>query len=391
MKIKRDGDIIEIDRGGIEDIVPKFEETQNKIFIEEIFFSGSSLRFIIPIAALAKPDNNIPIIIVRGTERLRERPIEPLVRALVDLGVVCRIEDDNGIKDKLIVVEPNGKKGGLVKLRGDISSQFVTGILLACPRFEIDTEIIITTDIESKPYINLTLSVLKDFGIQVDVSPDMKHYKIPANQKFKSRNFNVEGDFSSAAFLLAAGAINGDITVKGLNLNSAQGDKLIVNILERMGAKLQINEDEINVKKSKLKGIKINLKDTPDLGPICAVLGCFAEGKTIISGAERLKIKESDRLTAITKELKKMGAQIEPTEDGLIIFGQKKLKGSNNIFPHCDHRIAMSCAIAALNSEGKTIILDSDCVNKSYPSFFDDLKGLGADLSYITDQAQSPM
>lgn len=356
----------------------KLGKDENEIRINVIEYSGSSLRFLIPVSALAKTQR--PIAFTRKG-RLRERPIEPLLEAMRKLGVNSEIRKQGNIE--LVIIQP-GIEGGETEIMGDISSQFITGLLFACPRAENDTEITVTTELESKPYVELTLGVLKDFGIEVKASKDLRKFNIPGNQHYKSREFKVEGDYSSAAFLLAAGAINGCIEVNGLNINSKQGDKKILNILKRMGAEIEVEEESIYVKTSELKGIKIDGGDIPDLIPICAVLGCFADGKTIITNAERLRIKESDRLAAITKELTKMGANITESNDGLIIYGKCNLRGAE-INPHNDHRIAMACAIAGLSAEGETTINNSECVNKSYPSFFEDLRKLVVNRACIID------
>jgi 3-phosphoshikimate 1-carboxyvinyltransferase len=382
--VRRGKDFIAIDKKGVDGLKPRLKDTKFRvedevvtgIAVKGIRFSGSTLRFMIPVAALAETERG-PVIIVRETERLRERPVEPLVDALNDLNIRCEVKDARDGKSKFVVVTPSSEKGGKTSIRGDVSSQFITGLLLACPRFEKDTDIFVTTEVESKPYVRLTLNVLRDFGVEVYVTEDLRHFKIRGNQSYMPREFEVEGDFSSAAFLLAAGAINGEVEVNGLNIESAQGDKAIVDILSRMGARLVKKGEGITARKSKLGGIEINLRDTPDLGPICAVLGCHAKGKTIISGAGRLRIKESDRLSAITRELRKMGAIIKEEKDGLIVNGGVRLKGAV-IDPHNDHRIAMSCAVAALAAEGETRILNPGCVSKSYPDFFRDLKSLGA-------------
>jgi len=338
-----------------------------KIIIDTIKESGSTLRFLIPVACISKIKK--PIIFVRKG-RLKDRPVEPLMDALSKLGVLYEISKDRTDDSELVTIY-QGITGGKTEIPGNISSQFITGLLFACSRAENDTEINLTTEIESKSYVEVTLDVLNDFGIKIKVSEDMRKFKISGNLSYKNREYMVEGDYSSAAFLLAAGAINGDIVVKNLNTNSKQGDREILNILGSMNAKIEIKENIIHVEKSNLKGIEIDAKNIPDLVPVCAVLGCFADGETKIFNAERLRLKESDRLKAITQELRKMNADIEETKDGLIIR-KSDLKGAE-INPHNDHRIAMSCAIAGLSAEGKTVINDAECVNKSYPSFFEDI------------------
>ncbi|MFH1834977.1 MAG: 3-phosphoshikimate 1-carboxyvinyltransferase [Methanobacteriota archaeon] len=361
--------------------------------IKTLVHSGSSLRFLIPIAAVTK--TKYPIFFMRKG-RLKERPIEPLLDVLNELGVKCKIEKIDDNRDA-VVIYPRPRKNigeinhiGKRKIRmpGDISSQFITGLLFVLPRAPKVTLTIENLNPESKPYIELTLDVLKRFGIEIKASKGLDEFTIKPNQHYIPTEFTIEGDYSSGAFLLAAGAISGNIEVDNLNPKSKQSDRAIVKILKRMGAKINLGKRSVSSKKSKLKGIRINLKDTPDLGPICATLGCFAEGKTTITGAEKLRVKESDRLSAITEELTKMGANIEEKRDGLIVHGVPELKGAI-IDPHNDHRIAMACAVAALGAKGKTTIKNPKCVEKSYPNFFKDLKNLGAQVSQVKSKTSA--
>lgn len=335
----------------------------------ELTGSATCYRIILPIAGLAKGKT-----VIRRSERLRERPIDELISVLSEIGVECELH--NG---QMEVIGRGYMPGGTIRIRGDISSQYISGLLIACPLAKEDTEITVITELESKPYVEITLDVLNAFGITVNCSENLRHFSIPGNQHYKPINYEIEGDFSSAAFLLAGGAINGDIEVRNLNMNSKQGDKEILNIIEQMGARVERMQNGVRVKSSDLNGIHVDARNIPDLVPICAVLGCFADGETRIANASRLRIKESDRLSAITQELRKMGADIEESDGSLIINGKCKLKGAT-IDPHDDHRIAMSCAIAALSAEGETIIDNAECVEKSYPNFFTDLRKLEADI-----------
>ena len=324
----------------------------------ELGASGTTYRFLLPIAALAEGETRI---LTGG--RLAERPIEPLLDALKQLGAEIKADGNS------III--NGKiKGGKVRIPGDVSSQFISGLLFIAPLSEKGVEIELTTALESKPYVDMTVSVMKEFGIEVD------GLKVRGGQNFKAMDYEVEGDYSSAAFLLAAGAINGEVEVTGLNPESVQGDKRIIEILKGMSAEI---DNSIKTKKSNLEGIDIDVKDIPDLVPILAVLGCFANGETKILNAGRLREKESDRLAAMAAELGKMGAAIEEGEDSMTIKGGE-LSGAR-INPHNDHRIAMACAVAGLNAEGETVIENSDCVKKSYPEFFKDLTKVGADIT----------
>jgi len=328
----------------------------------ELGASGTTYRFLLPLAAVAEGETRIS---VEG--RLAERPIEPLLDALKQLGIDVNAEGDS------IIVNGNGKiEGGKVRIPGNVSSQFISGLLFIAPLAEKGIEIELTAELESKPYVDMTVSVMKDFGVEVD------GLGVKGEQRYKPTTYEVEGDYSSAAFLLAAGAINGELEVAGLNPESVQGDKRIVEILKEMNSEIEIG-NSIKIKKSNLKGIGMDVKDIPDLVPILAVLGCFADGETKILNAGRLRGKESDRLAAISKELGKMGAAIEEGDDSITITGGK-LSGAR-IDPHNDHRIAMACAVAGLTADGETVIENSDCVKKSYPEFFNDLKKAGADIA----------
>jgi len=329
----------------------------------ELGASGTTYRFLLPLAALADGKTDIQ---VEG--RLAERPIEPLLDALRQLGIEIKAEGNS------VIIHGQGKiKGGKVRIPGDVSSQFISGLLFIAPLAEKGIEIELTTALESKPYVDMTISVMKDFGIGID------GLEVKGEQKYKPTTYEVKGDYSSAAFLLVAGAINGEVEVTGLNPESTQGDKRIVEILKEMNSEIKINDNSIITKTSNLKGIDIDMKDIPDLVPILAVLGCFAEGETRILNAGRLRGKESDRLAAMAAELGKMGADIEEREDALVIKNGK-LSGAR-IDPHNDHRIAMACAVAGLNAEGETVIENSNCVKKSYPEFFKDLTKVGADIT----------
>ena len=331
--------------------------------------SASTIRFLAPIAALAKGET-----VLTGSPGLRRRPVGPLVSALEQLGVRCK--SNRGFPP--IIVFGGGIRGGNTSLVGDVSSQFVTGLLFACPLAENNTQILLTTSLESKPYVELTLDIIKKHGIHVDVSGDFRKFEVPGRQEYRPHDHTIPGDFSSAAFLLAAAAITGShIRVENLSLN--QPDSEIVEILGRMRINVKVRDGSIEVFRGELKGVIIDAKDTPDLVPVCAVLACFSKGTTKIYGAKRLRIKETDRLAALLSELRKMGAKIVENLDGLTIEGLCDLKGTT-VNSHNDHRIAMACAIAALKARGKTEILRAECVSKSYPNFFNDLTKLGGNI-----------
>ena len=333
--------------------------------------SGSTLRFMIPVAALAPGHSTF--LFGASFER---RPVAPLLESLKELGVESTIQRNNSS----VMVRGGGIRGGKTSIRGDISSQFISGLLFACPKANEDTEIAVTTKLESKGYVEMTFEVLVEHGLEGAVNPELSCLWIPANQSYRPCDHTVPGDFSSAAFLLAAAAVTSSrVTVKNLEYQTAQGDRAIVSILEEMDAAVKIRDNSVEVDGGQLVGVDIDAKDIPDLVPVCAVLACYAEGRSEIYNAKRLRYKESDRLDSISTELKKMGADIIVNEDGLTINGSSGLHGAT-IDPHNDHRIAMACAVAALGAVGETKIQNVECINKSYPQFFSDLRVLGANV-----------
>jgi 3-phosphoshikimate 1-carboxyvinyltransferase len=337
--------------------------------------SGATLRFMIPIAALA-PDPSV--LFFRGS--LERRPIEPLLKSLYDLGVNVTTKK-RGDKDA-VFVDGGGILGGQTSIPGDISSQFVSGLMFACPLAKVDSEITLTTPLESADYVKMTEEVLANHGVKVLIYDNFARIEIPAGQTYKPVDHKVPGDFSSASFLLAAAAItNSKVQINSLDYKSVQGDKAILGILKQMGVAGKVCDDsaEIIGTGELLKPLNVDAKNIPDLVPVCAVLACYAEGTSKISGAQRLKLKESDRLNSVYVELKKMGAKINVDESSLTINGPCILHGAV-IDPHNDHRIAMACSVAALGAKGQTTIRNAGCVRKSYPQFFTHLKQLGAEI-----------
>jgi len=350
--------------------MPSLETPENPIDCEE---SGATLRFMIPVAALAPGPSTFAL----GFS-LSRRPLEPLLQSLKQLGAKSSLQ--RGEKGVIVKVHGGGIRGGKASIRGDVSSQFISGLLFACPKAEKNTEITVTTPLESKSYVEMTLEVLKKHGIKISASNDLRQLRVPSNQNYSSCDHRVPGDFSSASFLLAAAAMTrSKVKVKNLDHRTKQGDKAILGILEEMGSKVGVKDECVEVKGKQLNAIDVNVKDIPDLVPVCAVLACYSKGTSKLYNARRLRYKESDRLSSLYAELKKMGADIKTLKDGLIIKGPCPLHGTS-INSHNDHRIAMACAIAALEASGKTRIQNAECVRKSYPNFFDDLRSLGADV-----------
>ncbi len=337
--------------------------------------SGATLRFMIPIAALA--EGRSAFILSSSLER---RPIEPLLNSLKQLGVNAYPKQIGDLP--VIIVEGSGIAGGKTSIPGDVSSQFISGLMFACPMAKADTEIQVTTPLESKDYVKMTQEVLRQHHVEVQISDDFRRIHIPGRQTFRQVDCKVPGDFSSAAFLLSAAAITkSNVKINNLSIASAQGDKAILGILKQMGVNGTVCEDSVEIQGTgnPLKAVDIDAKNSPDLVPICAALACYADGQSRIFNAQRLRFKESDRLASVHEELSKMGAEIVMDESSLTIKGPCKLHGAT-INPHNDHRIAMSCTVAALQASSQTTIENAECVRKSYPSFYTDLANIGAEI-----------
>ena len=332
--------------------------------------SGSTLRFLIPVAAAyGKPTS------FTGHGRLPQRPIGVFTDELPRHGTACITEGG-------LPLEIKGKLGsGIFEVRGDVSSQFITGLLLALPLLEGDSEIVLTTPLQSAGYIDMTLDVMRAFGVNAEKTE--KGWHIKGGQAYKPRNFTVEGDWSQAAFFMTAAALSGEITIDNLDMSSSQGDRKCVEIYSRFGADVSISADgRLTVKHKSLHGIEINAEDIPDMVPALSVCAALCEGTTVIKGAARLRIKECDRLAAMTDGLTRLGADITETEDGLIIKGVKRLRGGF-VEGYNDHRIVMSLAAASVCGDGDIVISDMESINKSYPSFFEDMKRLGGEANVI--------
>lgn len=333
--------------------------------------SGSTLRFMIPTAAAL--GKSVTFI---GEGKLPERPIGEYLRLLPEHNVKC-------VTDGTLPLTVEGQlKSGRFEIAGDISSQYITGLLLALPILDGDSEIVLTTPLQSKPYVDMTLRIMSDYGVEVTKTEN--GYYIKGSQKYIARNYNVEGDWSQAAFFAVAGALFGRVRITGVDFDSTQGDKKIVDIIEQFGAKVERGKNEFTVYKSKLHGIETDATDIPDMVPALAVAGAYAEGTTVIKGAERLRLKESDRIESVTYNLKKLGADITPTPDGMIIKHSNligaELKGYN------DHRIVMAMTVAATGANGESVIDDAESINKSYPAFFEDYNNLGGKANVIGDR-----
>ncbi|WP_066504052.1 3-phosphoshikimate 1-carboxyvinyltransferase [Abyssisolibacter fermentans] len=331
--------------------------------------SGSTLRFLIPLSALQ--NREIKLI---GRGKLVSRPLEDYYRIFDKQGI--KYSNNNG---QLPLIIDGLLKSDEFDLSGNVSSQFITGLMLALPLLDGDSKINITTELESIGYVDLTLDMLNRSGIIIE-NKGYKQFIIKGNQNYKPIKYNVEGDFSQAAFWIIAGLIGESITCKGLNIESLQGDKTILDIVKAMGANIQEAEDKIIIKPSKTKGTDIDVSQCPDLAPVLTALAAVSKGTTRILNAERLRIKESDRLKAICTELNKLGGDVTEYEDSLIINGKLNLKGGK-VDSWNDHRIAMALAVASIKCTEKVTIANAEAVNKSYPSFWEDFKLLGGNIN----------
>jgi 3-phosphoshikimate 1-carboxyvinyltransferase len=337
--------------------------------------SGTTLRLMTAIASLSSKS-----IGLTGDKSIRSRPMEPLIEALVKLGARARCEGPHG---RPPVVVGGGLMGGSVEISGAMSSQFISALLLASPFAKEDVELHVT-DLRSKPYTEMTLEVLDIAGADIKHSSDLMEFTIPGRQVFRPLEFDVPGDFSSAAFMLGAGALVGvNVKVKNLDVRGIQGDKRIVDLLREFGAEVKVKGKDVEVSSSNLTGIEADCGDNPDLVPILAVLGAVAEGTTRLVNIPHLRHKETDRLRALATELRKLGARVEELSDEIRIRGVKQLKGAR-LNSYGDHRMAMALAVAGLVAQGETRVDDAESIPVSYPNFVNDIKKLGAKVELIS-------
>ncbi|MBN2121838.1 3-phosphoshikimate 1-carboxyvinyltransferase [Candidatus Micrarchaeota archaeon] len=324
--------------------------------------SGTCIRMFAPIAGLYEEE-----LVLSGRGSLMSRPVGMVKDALLEIG--ARVGTAKGYAP--------------IKVRGPINSahfaidcsetsQLLSGLLMALPLCEGDSSIE-ARNLKSSPYVDMTISLLGHFGVKVE--RDGEHFEIMGGQKYHPSSYTVEGDWSSASFLFVAGAVSGSVTVLGLDSGSLQGDKRILEVLGKAGAKVESSDGAVLVEKGALMGFEFDASDCPDLFPPLVALACNCSGKSVILGVRRLLGKESNRAAALVSEFGKLGAKIRVAGDAIEIEGGAKLSGGE-VDSHSDHRIAMACAVAALNCSGSVRILNAECVSKSYPSFFEDLEKL---------------
>lgn len=330
---------------------------------KEVFVgnAGTTMRFLTTFAALAEGKS-----LLTGDERMQERPISDLLHCLNEMQVEARSIKDNNCPP----LEINGGSipGGLVHLAGDKSSQYLTSVLLSAPYFQSDTTIDIEGELTSKSYADITIDIMRSFGVYV-INESYERFQVNVDECYHSRNYEVEGDWSSASYFLASAAVTGgEIHLSQLNPESVQGDAGFLDVLEQMGCKATKSDNKISLQGNPLRGISIDMNDMPDVVQTLAVVALFAEGPTEITGIGNLRLKETDRISALETELTRLGAKVESGEDFIVIH-PGNYKGCD-IETYDDHRMAMSFAVAGLKIPGVRI-LNPKCVEKSFPDFFD--------------------
>lgn len=331
--------------------------------------SGSTLRFLLPIAAAYGAETSFS-----GKGKLPERPMTPYLTPFAQNGALIT-------QSKGMPLTVTGKLfPGLYELDGNISSQFVTGLLFVLPLLEGDSIIRLKSPLQSKDYVRMTIEILTLAGIIVEETEN--GYRIPGKQCYRPFSYTVEGDYSQAAFFLTAGAVGEPVTCTGLNPHSLQGDKKILDILRGAGADVTVSEDAVTVSPALLRSFVLDGSDIPDLVPVLSVLAAYCDGTSEINHIERLKLKESDRIATTADMLSRFGVPVKAMEDALVIYGGRKFSGSL-IDSHHDHRIAMSAAIASIGADSTVTIEDAACVAKSYPAFFEDFNKLGGKANVI--------
>ena len=367
--IKLDGDRLKITGTG----------GQIKVADRQMIFagnSGSTIRMVAPLAALSQNR-----VVFDGDSRLRQRPIGDLLSVLKSLGAHARSLNNNGYPP--VEIQGGRLSGGEIITPGRVSSQHISSLLMIAPHTEEGVSIKVVHGLHSRPYIDITLDAMQAFGVEV-VNQDYKKFLVKGGQKYKARHYRIEGDYSSAAYFFAAGAISKKpVTVKSLKTDSVQGDRYLLDILSGMGCAVEYQKEQVKISRNKeLTGINIDMGDYPDIVPTVAVVAAYARGKTKITNIAHLRFKETDRISNTATELGKMGIRADFTESTMTVYGGKP-RGAE-IEAHGDHRMAMSFAIAALFTEGDSVINGAEAVTKSYPRFFTDLKKLGAGIEELS-------
>jgi 3-phosphoshikimate 1-carboxyvinyltransferase len=365
--IRKLGNRVEVDEQKRTVIV---ESTTEKVFPEtELFIgnAGTAMRFLPTYISAGQGK-----VSLTGIQRMKERPIKDLVDGLRELGVKVTYKEKDGFPP--FEIDANGLPGGEISIRGDKSSQYLTSILLSAPYAKEDVTVKIQGKLVSIPYVDITIKMMKDFGVEVE-NRDYKEFFIKSGQKYKSREYVVEGDCSSASYFFGIAAItNSEIKVNNVYKNTMQGDLKLLEVLEKMGVSVSYGENHVLVKGSgKLSGITVDMHHMSDVAQTLSVVALFADGITEIKNVYNMRIKETDRIKAVYNELTKLGAKVTELEDGLIIEPAVKYNENVEIDTYDDHRMAMSFSLAGLRIPGVKI-KDPDCVSKTFPNYFEEFE-----------------
>ena len=324
--------------------------------------SGVGMNFLAAAANLSdKP------VVIGGSKRLTERPIGEIINGMRQLG--CKIDylDKEGFPP--VKIYGGGIRGGKAAIKGGKTSQYFSAITISSPYAQNEVTLNCTDEMTEKPYFDITLQMMSEFGVDA-VNKNYKQITVPSGKKYSAREMTIEGDYSSASFFFLAAAIcKSKVTISGLRIDTKQGDKAFLNLIEKMGCKISEKKDKISIEGGELSAIEQDMSDVPDLVPPTAIAAAFAKGSSRLTNIGHLRLKECDRLAVMACELNKMGVSAKCDEDSLIIEGTRKAHGAK-IDPHNDHRIAMSFAVAGL-AAGQQIIEDENCVAKSFPDFWE--------------------
>ncbi len=344
-----------------------FAESDGELFVAN---SGTTIRFLTAMVTVGQGTFRL-----HGIERMHARPIGDLLDALRQLGAQVRSEQAAGCPP--VVVTANSLPGGLARVRGDISSQYLSGLLMAAPYAAGDVQIQVDGELVSKPYVEMTLEVMRTFGAAVHNSDDLTRFNIDTSQHYQPRDYNIEPDASAASYFWAAAAITGGkVTVEGLSRDAWQGDVAFCECLANMGCTIEYCDAAITARGGALRGINVNMNAISDTVQTLAAVALFAAGPTTITGVAHIRHKETDRIGDLARELRKFGATVEELPDGLRITPPQTLQAAS-IETYNDHRMAMSLALVGLRTPG-VVINNPECTEKTYPNFF-------ADLALLTD------
>jgi len=364
--LRRLGLTIDREEGGRRLIVDgcggAFSEGEIDLFVGN---SGTTVRFLTAATTIGRG-----IYHLDGIERMRQRPIADLIEALTELGADVRSDAGNGCPP--VVVHGRGLAGGRARVRGDVSSQFLSGLLMAAPYAIHPVELLVEGPLVSKPYVEMTLPVMRNLGVAVDVADELSRFTVSCLSHYEAQDYQIEPDASAASYFFAAAAITGgEITVEGLTRQSLQGDVAFCDCLAQMGCTVTSDADSITVRGGLLRGITVDMNAISDTVQTLATVALFAEGPTRITHVGHIRHKETDRIGDLARELRRLGAEVEEHEDGLTIV-PAPLSGAQ-VETYDDHRMAMSVALAGLKVEG-VAIKDPQCTAKTYPDFFEDLE-----------------